>query len=321
MSTEAKVGAFVAISLLVLGATTYLVHTTQTVRGQVPYRTHLRYAGGLAAGADVLFGGINVGQVTGVGPAPDDPTRIEIAFEVKSGTPMNQNSKARVGTVSVMSNTVLSISTGTNDARRLRAGEVVPSEETASLEEVTSKVALVAESANTLMAQLGKEIPALTGEARTLLGNLNEISGPRTQKQVDQILSELNTVLERESPKIAQITDQISMLAEHADSVVGSVGPVVANMDRAVTNVNNTVDAVREPLTKNLADLDITIQQAQKLLAGVQNIVGFNEGAIADTVDNLRATSENVRALSDSLKQRPWSLIRTTQAADRRVPQ
>ena len=37
MTTEAKVGVFVIASLLVLGSATYFVHTTQTVRGQVPY--------------------------------------------------------------------------------------------------------------------------------------------------------------------------------------------------------------------------------------------------------------------------------------------
>ena len=127
MSTEAKVGVFVIASLLVLGSAIYFVRTTQTVRGQVPYRTYLRYAGGLAPGAAVLFGGIKVGQVTAVRPASEDPTRIEIAFDVKTGTPINEKSTAQVGSVSIMSSPALSITTGSNEARRLSAGEVVPS--------------------------------------------------------------------------------------------------------------------------------------------------------------------------------------------------
>jgi phospholipid/cholesterol/gamma-HCH transport system substrate-binding protein len=96
MSTEAKVGAFVIASLVVLGAGAYYVRTTQIVRGQVPYRTYLRYAGGIASGASVLFGGIKVGEVTAVRPDSVDPTRIEIAFDVKTGTPINQKSTARL---------------------------------------------------------------------------------------------------------------------------------------------------------------------------------------------------------------------------------
>jgi phospholipid/cholesterol/gamma-HCH transport system substrate-binding protein len=321
MTTEAKVGVFVIASLLILGSATYLVHTTQTVQGQVPYRTHLRYAGGLAPGAAVLFGGIKVGQVTGVRPGPEDPTRIEILFAVKSGTPMNQNSTARVGTISIMSTPALMITTGSNEARRLSAGDVVPSAESLSLEEMEGRVAKLTESADALITELRREIPALTGDARTLIANLNQVSGMQNQKRIERILGNVDTMLERESPKIAQLTDQISDLAKHADSVVGSVGPVVNHVDQAVANVDNTVNAIREPLTKDLTELEGTLQAAHTLLADVQSVVGSNEADIGETVRNLRSASENVRVLSESIKQRPWSLIRTKQSADRKVPQ
>jgi ABC-type transporter Mla subunit MlaD len=317
MTTETRVGVFVIASLLVLGSATYFVHTTQTVRGQVPYRTHLRYAGGLAPGAAVLFGGIKVGQVTGVQPWSEDPTQIEIVFALKSGTPVNQKSTARVGTVSIMTTPALMITTGSNEARRLSAGDVVPSAESLSLEEIGGRVAKVAESADALMAELRKEIPGLTGDARTVLANLNQISGVQNQKRIGRILGNVDTLLERESPKIAQITDQISALAKHADSVVGSVEPVLDHADLAVAHVDNTVDA----LTKDLTQLEGTIQAANTVLADVQSVVGSNEADIGETVRNLRSASENVRVLTESLKQRPWSLIRTKQPADRRVPQ
>jgi phospholipid/cholesterol/gamma-HCH transport system substrate-binding protein/paraquat-inducible protein B len=321
MSTEAKVGAFVIASLVVLGSSVYYVRTTQAVRGQVPYRTYLRYAGGLAPGASVLFGGIKVGQVTAVRPDSEDPTRIEIAFNVKTGTPINQKSTAQVGTVSIMASPALSITTGSNDARRLSAGEAVPSQEAVSLEEITRRVAVVAESANALMTTLRREIPILKGDARKFLANLNEISGPRNQKKIEAILADLSTLLSRESPKIAQITDRISELAKHADSVVASVEPVVANVDRTVTNVNNTIDTVRVGVTKDLDELERALQDARTLLASVEGVVRNNEGDVSEMVRNLRVTSENVRALSESLKQRPWSLVRTKQPPDRRVPQ
>ena len=64
----------------------------------------------------MLFGGIKVGQVTAVRPWSEDPTRIEIVFAVKSGTPLNQKSTARVGTISLMTTPALMITTGSNEA-------------------------------------------------------------------------------------------------------------------------------------------------------------------------------------------------------------
>ena len=116
------------------------------------------------------------------------------------------------------------------------------------------------------------------------------------------------------------MTDQISALTKHADSLVASARPVVSNMDRTFTNANSTLDAVREPLTKDLADLGVALQQTRSVLDALQNAMGAQKEDIETTVRNLRAASENVRALTETLKERPWNLIRTTQPPDRKVP-
>jgi phospholipid/cholesterol/gamma-HCH transport system substrate-binding protein len=320
MSLEARVGAFVIGSLLVLGATVYSVRTTQDVRGQVIYTTYLRYAGGIANGTPVLFAGIRAGQVASVGPSAADPTQIEIKFAVTAGTPVNEESIARVGSVSLMSSPTLFLTGGSNKARRLGPGEVVPSQEAIGTDEIAARLATVADSANDLMTLLKQELPAVTGEARAVLANVREISGTKNQKHVETILADLNAMVRRESPKIAHITERISALTGHADELVGSVKPLVANLDDAVTNVSATVDAVREPLTRDLAELQRTLENARALIESVQGVVGDNEDDIHHTVRSLRMASDNVRLLSETLKERPWNLVRTTQPQDRKVP-
>lgn len=321
MKTEAKVGAFVIVSMLALGLSVYYVTQTQTVKGQVVFKTYFRFAGGLAPGASVLFGGIKAGQVDDVRSSPEDPTRIQVTFNVKADTPLNENSKARSGTVTVMGTPALLITTGTNDARRLDPGEAVRSEEPVGLDEVAKRATAAADAATALMANLSRELPALTGDIRTVLGNANEITGPSNQKRIASILSEFEGMLNRESPKIARITDEMSTLVQHADSLVYSAKPIPANINDAVTKANDLLATVREPLVKDLADLNTVIQQAHDTLAGVQSVLGENRQDVAETVQNLRDASENVRALTESLKQRPWNLVRTTQPVDRKVPQ
>ena len=154
MSTEAKVGAFVIVSMLALGLSVYSVTQTQNVKGQVVFKTYFRYAGGLAPGASVFFGGIKVGQVDDVRSSAEDPTRIQVTFNVKADTPLNENSKARSGTVTVMGTPALLITTGSNDARRLSPGEAVQSEEPVGLDEVAKRATAAADAATALMAGL-----------------------------------------------------------------------------------------------------------------------------------------------------------------------
>ena len=307
MTTEAKVGAFVIGCCAILAFTVIYLVNAQFSGETVPYRTYLRYAGGLEPGAEVLFGGINVGKVTSVRPSTSDPTKIEILLSVKQGTPLNQASVAKLGMTSVMSAASLSITTGSNDAKRLPPGSAVPSQEAASLDDIASKISTVADSANDLIVQIRGELEGISGDARYLLANLNTVTGPPTQRKVQTALDHVNTLLATEGPKIDRISDELIVLSQHAD--------------QTVQNVDGTVSDVRAPARKDLVDLQNTLQQAKQLLGDMQVMVRANDYKINDTVENLRVATENLDQLTDSLKQRPWSLIRIKQPKERTVPQ
>jgi phospholipid/cholesterol/gamma-HCH transport system substrate-binding protein len=307
VTTEAKVGAFVLGCSAILAFTVVYLLNAQFSGGTVPYRTYLRYAGGLEPGASVLFGGITAGKVTAVRPWTTDPTRIEILLEVKQGTPLNEGSVAKLGLTSIMNSASLSITTGSNNAKRLPPGSSIPSQEAASIDEIAGKMATVADNANSLIVQVQGELQGISGDARNLLANLNTITGPPTQQKVQAVLDHVNTLLATEGPKIDRISDQLVSLSQHADDTI--------------QNVNGTVTDIREPARKDLAELQDTLLQAKKLLADMQVMVRANDYKIDDTVENLREATENLDQLTDSVKQRPWSLVRIRQPKERKVPQ
>ena len=306
MTTEAKVGAFVLGCFSVLAFTVIYLINAQLGVHTVPYRTYLRYAGGLEPGASVLFGGIDVGNVKAVRPAASDPTRIEILLDVKENTPLNEKSVAKLGMLSVMSGAALSITTGSNDAKRLTTGSTIPSQEAASLDEITGKMADVADNANGLITEVRGELPEISGDARKVLANLNSVTGPPNQRKIQEVLDNVNAMLATERPKIDRLTDQLNALSQHADETV--------------QNVNGTVSEVREPVRKDLAELQDTLLETKRLLADMQVLVKANDYKIDDTIENLRTATENLDDLTNSVKQRPWSLIRIRQPEARKVP-
>jgi phospholipid/cholesterol/gamma-HCH transport system substrate-binding protein len=306
VTTEAKVGAFVLGCFSILAFTVIYLVNAELNGHTVSYHTYLRYAGGLEPGASVLFGGINVGKVTAVRPAASDPTKIEILLDVKQNTPVNEKSVAKLGLVSVMSGAALSITTGGNDARRLPPGSTISSQEAASLDEIAGKMAVVADNANGLITQARGELEGISGDAHSLLVNLNTVTGKPNQQRLRAVLDNVNEMLATERPKIDRLTDQLNALSQHADDTI--------------QNVNATVSDVREPVRKDLAELQNTLLEAKQLLADMQVLVRANDYKIDDTIENLRTATENLDQLTESVKQRPWSLIRVKQPEDRKVP-
>jgi ABC-type transporter Mla subunit MlaD len=306
VTTEAKVGAFVLACASVLAFTIVHLVNAQLSGHTASYRTYLRYAGGIEPGTQVLFGGISVGKITAVRPWISDPTRIEILLDVKDNTPLNEKSVAKLGLVSVMSGAALSITTGSNNARRLPAGSIIPSQEAASLDEITDKMATVTDNANGLITEVRGELGRISGDARTLLANLNTVTGRANQQKIQAVLENVNGMLTTDRPKIDHLNDELNTLSQHADETI--------------QNVNGTVSDLREPIRNDLASLQSTLLQARQLLANMQVLVRANDYKIDDTIEHLRTAAENLDELTDSVKQRPWSLIRIKEPEDRKVP-
>jgi phospholipid/cholesterol/gamma-HCH transport system substrate-binding protein len=328
MSAEAKVGLFVILATVLLIGTVYYVGNEQWGHHVTPYRTYLRYAGGLEPGSAVLFGGIAVGKVSAVRAWNEDPTKIEILLDVKEGTPVNAKCIAGLGTISLMSSPAVSITTGSNDAPRLKAGDVISSQETVSLDEMARKVAGIADTAQGLITQVQGEIKGLSDQANTLLANLNDTTGPANREQIAEILRNTNAMIAEQSPKIDRITDQVLLATRDADAAINKVAPLidhvdttVGNVNSTVGNVNSTIDQLREPLRQDLVQMQSTMEQARGLIANIQTVVRSNDDNIHETIENLRVATENLAELSAGVKDRPWSLVRIRQPQDRKVPQ
>ena len=321
MTTEAKVGIFVLASLALMAYTLIHLVNAEFRGGGVRYRTYLRYAGGLEAGNDVLFAGIEAGKITAVRPSASDPTLIEIQLQLKKGIPVNEKSVAKLGSISLMSDPALMITTSSNTAPPLAPGATIPSEEAPSMDEIEAEVAGLAKNADSLVVQAKGEVGDISTDTRKLLANLNSITDRPNQERIETILKQTDGLLTDERPKIDHIADQLLALTQHADAVMAKIGPVVDHADGAIQNANSTVGDLHEPMRNDLAELQSTLSEARSLLSSLQVIVRANDSKLDDTIENLRTATDNLDQLTDSLKQRPWSLIRMKQDKDRKVPQ
>jgi len=308
MSTEAKVGAFVVVCAVILCAAVYRIGNAQRLRGaRASYHTYLRYAGGLEPDADVLFGGITVGKVTGVAPDASDPTRIRIDLQVQQGTPLNAKSLAKLGSVTVIASPVISITTGAGDVPRLPPGAEIPSEETISLDDTQRKLVALADSAQTLMASAATDLDRVTGDTRALLSHLNDVTGSANRRHVQDILANADSLVARMSPRIDQISEEVLTLTRRADATV--------------SNADGTITALRDPIQTDAAELRAALEQTRTLIGSLQALVRANSDDIHGMVESIRKAADNLNDVTASVKERPWSLVRIKQPKDRKVPQ
>lgn len=88
------VGAFVLAAIGAVFGFVYWLHNTAGTGVRTVH--HVQFEGsvsGLLVGAAVLFNGIRVGEVTGLGLAADSPRRVDATIAVTSGTPVHSDTK------------------------------------------------------------------------------------------------------------------------------------------------------------------------------------------------------------------------------------
>ena len=320
MSNEVKVGIIVVSAMIIFVVVFLSVATIQLSGSTVEYRTYFKFAGGLDSGTLVRFGGRKAGVISDVHPSPDDPTTNEVVLQIRGDVPVNERSLAKIGSLNALGDNYLEITPGTKEAPRLPPGSTIPSEEMTSFSDITAKVAEVTETANLVLLKVRDDVTLLVEDLRILTQNLQDLTNETNRQNVESMLENANNIFETQGPKIDEITTQVSEMLVRVDETVAQMRKVGETADETVANVNRTIDETREPIKRDLAELEATLVEAREMLEDVRALVIANDANIAETIENFRATSENLEQFSDEIRQRPWSLLRTTPKADRAVP-
>jgi ABC-type transporter Mla subunit MlaD len=135
-------------------------------------------------------------------------------------------------------------------------------------------------------------------------------------------------LLDKESSRIDRVLQNLEQASSQARGTLDQANRTLGEMQTAArtandtfANANRTIDDIRDPLKTDLAELQRTMTEARGLIADLNTVVSANRYTIDDTLENFRVASENFRDLTASVKQRPWTLIRSGKPApDRAVP-
>lgn len=346
MSKELKVGTFVLGTLLILiGAFWYL---DQMGGVHLPYKAYFTYVGGVDPGSPVRFGGLKVGSITAIRGWSKDPTKVEVLMEIKQGTPVNADSVATLTSLSPLGDKYLEITTGSNKAQRLPPGSTIPSAESVSLDDLARQASALIPTIQATLQGVQKDVNQLTGNAGTVLANLQTMTGPQNQRNFTLLLANARELIDKESGQIDTLLRNLDRAAVQANGVMGQVSGVMGQVsgvmgqasgvmtqasgalndfqmaaqtaNGAFATANLAIGEMRDPMKADLAEMQRTMAEARRLISDLNTVVSSNQYSIDDTIDNFRAASENLRQLTLNLKQRPWTLLRGRATPDRPVP-
>jgi phospholipid/cholesterol/gamma-HCH transport system substrate-binding protein len=307
---DAKYAAVAAFALLAVVAAVVFV---LWYSGASERRDYVRYeiyfdgsVSGLDRGSPVRYLGVDVGRVQSLSVDRANPGRVKVLADVDSLAPISGATRARLGLLGLTGLLYIDLQKDPagNPARELQMGEkyqVIPSRPgdieafLAKLPDLLGRAAGVAERLDLLLGDknleavsetlknieaASRDLPALTREAASLAGDLR-----RTSTEVSELAASLRGVTDNAGPQL-----QATLVGAHA----------------AVQKLDRTADSLDRIVSGNEATL------AQFAGSGVADL--------QQLVDDLRETSDEMRALARSLRDNPSSLLIERKESGMEIP-
>jgi len=326
------VGLFVVIALAVLSGTAVAVWGGMGRNG-VSHRTYFKFSGGVQAGTPVRYGGMRVGTVKRVGVDPGDSTRIEVDFVVDPGTPIKTDSVAKISALGLLSDSYIEITTGTATAGLIAADAVINSTESFSIAQVGDTIQALVPQIQTALDKLARNLDGLQvtmDRANDLLNDnnranvgqalarANDLINDRNRSNIADSINNMNQLLSESRPKVSAGLTSLNNATSQLGPLLENVKKTSTRADQMLANIDSMLADNRPDLRDSVSELRAVLANSTLLMNQLQDVMNENSTNIYELLEDLRASSANIRSRTETIKSRPASLIRGVSVKDRK---
>jgi phospholipid/cholesterol/gamma-HCH transport system substrate-binding protein len=305
---QALVGLFVLVASGVLVATIFAL-SGAFGGSATTYRAYFPFAGGLEPGATVRYaGGPKVGRVEKLQLDPRDASRIEITFSVKTGLPVKTDSHVKIMSLSPLGDNHLEIVPGSEKAAPAATGALLPSDPYVDFNALTQKINDIAPQAQQLLKTLNdraNELQVTVARVNDLLNNSNRANFAGT-------LAETRGMIAENRAQVKSTVQNLNSASQKLEPLLQDLRKTSAQATEALNHVDSMIGENRKDLRQAIIDLRRSLATITDLTGRLDQTVDVNSENIDELLDNLRHVSENLKEFTNTIKTRPYTLIRSS---------
>jgi len=273
------------------------------------YHAHFQFAGGLEPGATVRYsGGPKVGRVESLRIDPQDPTRIDLTFSVQPDVLVKTDSKVKIMSLSPLGDNHLELYPGSAKAAAAPAGSLLPSDTYVDFNALTEQINNLAPHAQELIQTLD----ARATELKVTLDRVNDLLNAQNRSNLSETLAQTRGL-------IADSRPQVHSALQHVNDLSEKIGPLIADFRKTsgeatdvLAHIDSTIGETQPEVRKAITELRGTLKSLTDLTGQLNQTLDVNSENIDQLLDNLLHVTENLKEFTETIKMRPYSLIRAT---------
>ena len=311
---EAKVGLFVlgALTLLLVGAL-WISRVSLLGERQNLYEVLMKDSAGVREGDGVRVAGVEVGRVKHVSLHPEQEWPVSLQVLLDLEIMVHADSSARIGSLGLLGSTFLEIDPGSAQAPPLSPGSPILGQETATLAKLLAQVDQISGKAINLVDQTTRTLDQVSGQLQPLMTQAGLFLSEENASAVRDLLVTTRGTLKESAPRIAELVRKLDLISDKVDRSLEGM----PDLSRRLSRVVDDLDAALGPDGSRLVGVLDSAQSSITSAGHTLSMVNGKRGEVEAIVNDLHEAAANLKALSRTLKERPFSLVRIKPEPDR----
>jgi len=303
---QTLVGLFVLIAAGILLVAVFAINGGFGNTGKT-YHAHFKFAGGLEPGATVRYsGGPKVGRVESLRIDPQDPTLIDLTFSVGPDVLLKTDSKVKIMSLSPLADNHLEVYAGSAQAAVAPAGSLLPSDTYVDFSALTEQINNLTPAAQKLLQTLD----ARATELAVTLDRVNDLLNTQNRANLSATLAETRGLIADSRPQVHTALQHVNDLSEKLGPLIDDFRKTSGQATQVLAHIDSTIGDTQPEVRKAITELRGTLKSLSDLTAQINQTLDVNSENIDQLLDNLLHVTENLKEFTETIKMRPYSLIR-----------
>ena len=312
---QTLVGLFVLVAAGILVVAVFAINGAFG-RSTKTYHSYFKLAGGLEPGATVRYSeGPRVGRVVSVRVDPSNPSHMDLTFNVQSDVIVKTDSKVKILSFSPLGDNHLEILPGSPQASAAPSGSLLPSEDymdfNGLLEQVNNFGPHVQELTETLNAR--------ATELKTTLDRVNDVLNAQNRSNLSATLAETRGLVTDSRPRVREALQHVNELSVKLGPAIDDLRKTSKEANDVLAHADSTLGEAQPELRQTVAEMRAAIRNLTELTAALNQTLDVNSENIDQLLDNMLHVTENLKEFTNTIKTRPYSLIRATAPREHRT--
>jgi len=313
--SDVKVGLFVvvALALLVFGSL-WIAGSSFFGASRVSYEVLLQDSSGLQAGDRVRVAGVSVGRIKHVELRPGDAWPVSLHVVLKPLAAIHTDASASVAVSGLLGSGFLEIDPGSPSAPSLPPGSRIQGRSAAGMGDAMGRVNEISIKVAAMLDQVSGILDAVSTEMGPILSSLDRVLSEENSENLQQILANLRDTTGEVGPRVSSLITRLDRTAQELEGGAQGLPQLTAEIEGLVGDLRAALGPDGERLANVLASAEGSLNRADATLS----VLGGNREEVEATLRDLRDTVANLKAFSQIVKERPYSLVRVKPEPERR---